>query len=66
MPEEEEKEEKWKIIAFASANYLDITKVWYKRLSDLGYTEHVVGAMDEEIFDALTKVGLYKLNAVDP
>ena len=48
---------RWKIVAFASSNYLGITKAWYERLTNLGYTEHVVAAMDDEIFTALAKLG---------
>ena len=47
----------WKIVAFASSNYLGITKAWYDRLTDLGYTEHVVAAMDDQIFAALAQLG---------
>ena len=49
--------EEWKIVAFASHNYLAITERWYDRLTDLGYTEHVVAAMDEALFDALAAKG---------
>ena len=47
----------WKIVAFASRNYLAITERWYDRLTELGYTEHVVAAMDEALFDALAAKG---------
>ena len=47
----------WKIVAFASHNYLAITERWYDRLTELGYTEHVVAAMDEALFDALAEKG---------
>ena len=47
----------WKIVAFASHNYLAITERWYDRLTELGYTEHVVAAMDEALFDALAAKG---------
>ena len=49
---------KWKIVAFASHNYMSVTLAWYARLTDLGYTEHVVAAMDEGIFNALTAAGV--------
>ena len=49
--------EAWKIVAFASHNYLAITERWYDRLTSLGYTEHVVAAMDEALFDALAAKG---------
>ena len=48
---------RWKIVAFASHNYLAITERWYDRLTSLGYTEHVVAAMDEALFDALAAKG---------
>ena len=48
---------RWKIVAFASRNYLAITERWYDRLTSLGYTEHVVAAMDEALFDALAAKG---------
>ena len=47
----------WKIVAFASHNYLGITRKWYDRLTELGYTQHVVAAMDERLFDALAALG---------
>ena len=47
----------WKIVAFASHNYLGIATAWYDRLSALGYTEHVVAAMDERLFDVLASRG---------
>ena len=30
---------------------------WYDRLTELGYTQHVVAAMDERLFDALAALG---------
>ena len=50
-------ESDWKLIAFASANYLDITKKWYERLTELGYNQHVVAAMDKQILDELVALG---------
>lgn len=47
----------WKIVAFSSHNYLAITTLWYDRLTDLGYSEHVVAAMDDLLFTALAAKG---------
>ena len=54
---DERRSDDWKIVAFSSHNYLGITERWYDRLTDLGYTEHVVAAMDEQLFDALAAKG---------
>lgn len=47
----------WKIVTFSSYNYLDISTLWYDRLTDLGYTGHVIAAMDQQLFDAFTAKG---------
>ena len=47
----------WKIVAFSSHNYLAITTLWYDRLTDLGYSEHVIAAMDDLLFTALAAKG---------
>ncbi len=36
-----------KILGFTDWKYLNVAKVWYKRLSQLGYTEHFLAAHDE-------------------
>lgn len=36
-----------KIIAFADKHYVSLAKVWYERLSSLGYTEHYIVCVDE-------------------
>ena len=37
-----------KIVGFADAKYKEIAVTWYQRLQSLGYTEHVIIAVDEE------------------
>ena len=36
----------------------DIGRKWYDRLTELGYTQHVVAAMDERLFDALAALDI--------
>lgn len=36
-----------KILGFTDWKYLHVAKVWYKRLNQLGYTEHFLAAHDE-------------------
>mmetsp|Transcript_3918 Transcript_3918/g.8749 ORF Transcript_3918/g.8749 Transcript_3918/m.8749 type:complete len:554 (-) Transcript_3918:2494-4155(-) len=42
-----------KILGFTDWKYLHIAKVWYKRLNQLGYTEHFLAAHDEQTFQFL-------------
>ena len=42
-----------KILGFANINYAPIAKVWYNRLTKLGYKEHYIGAYDKELYDDL-------------
>eukprot|EP00984_Skeletonema_dohrnii_P024076 scaffold13188_cov114-Skeletonema_dohrnii-CCMP3373.AAC.9 len=42
-----------KILGFADTNYAPIAKVWYNRLTKLGYKEHYIGAYDKELYDDL-------------
>ena len=42
-----------KIIAFTDKTYLPIAKVWYHRLTKLGYKEHYLFTHDQEVYDEL-------------
>ena len=59
-------ESSWTVVAFASVNYLDIAKVWYARLAELGYTEHKLLAMDYESYMALAAAGMRVESHVPP
>jgi len=48
------KNNKWIILGFASTSYLFSAKMWYHQLSSLGYTEHVIVALDRKLYDELT------------
>ena len=45
---------KWIILGFASTSYLVSAKMWYHQLSSIGYTEHVIVALDRKVYDELT------------
>ena len=45
---------KWIILGFASTSYLFSAKMWYHQLSSIGYTEHVIVALDRKVYDELT------------
>ncbi|KAL9180368.1 hypothetical protein ACHAXT_008338 [Thalassiosira profunda] len=50
-----------KILGFTDRNYLPIAKVWYSRLTALGYTEHYIVAHDEQSYDALSVDGMFRV-----
>lgn len=43
----------WKIIAFTDKNYLPIAQIWYQQMTDLGYKEHYLVALDYKSLDFL-------------
>mmetsp|Transcript_9978 Transcript_9978/g.18244 ORF Transcript_9978/g.18244 Transcript_9978/m.18244 type:complete len:390 (+) Transcript_9978:92-1261(+) len=47
------KDEDIKILGFSDRNYLPIARVWYNRMTMLGYTEHHIVAHDEITYNAL-------------
>ena len=47
-------EEDIKIIAFADNHYVALAKVWYNRLSSLGYTEHYIVCVDDKAYKKLS------------
>jgi len=49
-----------KIIAFADKHYVALAKVWYERLSSLGYTEHYIVCVDDKSYKKLSQ-GNYRL-----
>ena len=44
-----------KIFAFADSHYVALAKVWYERLSSLGYTEHYIVCVDHKSYKKLSK-----------
>jgi hypothetical protein len=44
-----------KILGFTDSTYLPIAKVWYDRLTKLGYNEHYIGAHDKAAYDNLIR-----------
>jgi hypothetical protein len=42
-----------KIVGFSDYVYIDAAKMWYDKLTSLGYEEHVVVAVDNETLDEL-------------
>ena len=42
---------KLKIIAFSDINYAPLAEMWYDSLTRLGYTDHVLVALDTPAFD---------------
>jgi len=44
-----------KIIAFADIHYVALAKVWYQRLSSLGYTEHYIVCVDDKSYKKLSQ-----------
>ncbi len=42
-----------KLLGFTDANYLPIAKVWYNRLTKLGYKEHYIVANEKKAYDDL-------------
>jgi hypothetical protein len=44
-----------KIVAFADKHYVALAKVWYERLSSLGYTEHYIVCVDEKAHKKLSQ-----------
>ena len=49
-----------KIIAFADKHYVALAKVWYERLSSLGYNTHYIVCVDDHSFKKLSQ-GNYRL-----
>ena len=47
--------EDWRVVSFVNAEYEDIGKRWYHRLSNLGYKTHYLVALDDEVYDKLAK-----------
>ena len=46
-----------KIVGFADINFYSVAKYWYERLTSLGYTEHVIIAIDEDIYKSCLNDG---------
>lgn len=55
--------EPWRIVSFVSEDYEDIARLWYHRLSKLGYTSHHLVALDDEVFGKLNRSNFRILRA---
>ena len=44
-----------KILAFADAHYVALAKVWYERLSSLGYNQHYIVCVDDKAYKKLSQ-----------
>ena len=58
--QEMDHQQSWIIIAFTDINYLPVTKLWYDRLSKLGYKTQVIITVDEISYKNLTREGKYR------
>ena len=54
---------KWIILGFSDINYLPVAKMWYKRLSSLGYQNHFLMALDILTYNELIKYN-YRCNKI--
>ena len=50
----------WVILGFTDINYLPVTKLWYKQLSEIGYHNHMIIALDDKSYNNVTKQGQYR------
>ena len=57
---EEKDNQSWVILGFTGINYLKVTKLWYKRLSDLGYENHLIVALDNASYQNIILQGNYR------
>ena len=57
---EEKDNQSWVILGFTDINYLKVTKLWYKRLSDLGYENHLIVALDNASYQNIILQGNYR------
>ena len=46
---------KWIILGFSDINYVPVAKLWYNRLSSLGYKNHFIMALDLSTYNELIK-----------
>ena len=53
----------WRVVSFVSEDYEDIARLWYHRLSKLGYTSHHLVALDDEVFGKLNRSNFRILRA---
>ena len=50
----------WVILGFTDINYLPVTKLWYERLSEVGYDNHIIVALDNSSFKNITIKSKYR------
>lgn len=46
----------WRVVSFASKNYDEIGKLWYRRLQKLGYKNHYLVALDDQAYEEFHKM----------
>ena len=46
----------WIIIAFSDRNYLDIAKLWYDQMSDIGYKNHYIACLDSSTYKSFQNI----------
>lgn len=51
-----------KIVAFSDINFIPIAIKWYNRMTELGYNEHVIAALDVMVYEKL-KQDNYRVDA---
>ena len=59
-PNERNYHQSWIILGFTDTNYLPVTKLWFERLSDIGYENHVIIALDDFSYKSLKVEGKYR------
>ena len=50
----------WVILGFTDINYSPVTKLWYERLSEVGYDNHIIVALDNSSFKNITIKSKYR------
>lgn len=50
----------WTILGFTDINYLPVAKLWYQRLSEVGYDNHMIVALDNSSYKNITIESKYR------
>ena len=53
----------WRIVSFVNKEYETIARLWYHRLSNLGYDSHHLVALDDLVYDSLKRANFRVLRA---
>ena len=62
VPSQLDKSPKMKIVGFSDIGFAPVAKRWYDRLTSLGYTEHVIVAVDNAALEEFERWN-YRVNA---